>query len=241
MANERALIVNADDLGLSPGVNQGIFTAHERGIVTSASLMVRWDAAVFAAEYAKRSTTLSVGLHIDIGEWFYRDGEWIALYEVVSTDDPVALQSEVENQLSRFRELMGCDPTHIDSHQHVHRSKPLASILTAISRDLGVPLRHRAPEIHYDGSFYGQTGEGAALAFEVTPGALINILVGLPDGITELGCHPGFGDDIVSMYRAERRLEVEALCDPAVQVTLEREGIHLCSFSDARTLRRPVS
>src|SRR5437870_3779943 len=41
----RYLIVNADDFGLSPGVNRGIIEAHEHGIVTSASLMVRWPAA----------------------------------------------------------------------------------------------------------------------------------------------------------------------------------------------------
>jgi predicted glycoside hydrolase/deacetylase ChbG (UPF0249 family) len=45
MAEKRLLIVNADDLGLSEGVNAGIAEAHERGIVTSASLMVRQGAA----------------------------------------------------------------------------------------------------------------------------------------------------------------------------------------------------
>ena len=46
---ERRLIMNADDFGISPGVNAGIIEAHERGIVTSASLMVRWPDAVAAA------------------------------------------------------------------------------------------------------------------------------------------------------------------------------------------------
>jgi predicted glycoside hydrolase/deacetylase ChbG (UPF0249 family) len=51
MAGPRLLVVNADDFGRSRGVNAGVIAAHERGIVTSASLMVRWPAARGAADY----------------------------------------------------------------------------------------------------------------------------------------------------------------------------------------------
>ena len=44
-AGTRHLIVNADDFGQSAGINRGIIEAHEHGIVTSTSLMVRWPAA----------------------------------------------------------------------------------------------------------------------------------------------------------------------------------------------------
>ena len=53
----RYLIVNADDFGLSPGVNRGVVQAHERGIVTSASLMVRQPAAGAAAACARAHTS----------------------------------------------------------------------------------------------------------------------------------------------------------------------------------------
>jgi predicted glycoside hydrolase/deacetylase ChbG (UPF0249 family) len=66
--DERTLIVNADDFGLTSGVNAGIARAHEEGILTSASLMVRWPAAAEAAAYAARTPGLSVGLHVDLGE-----------------------------------------------------------------------------------------------------------------------------------------------------------------------------
>jgi predicted glycoside hydrolase/deacetylase ChbG (UPF0249 family) len=49
----RQLIVNADDFGQSAGVNRGVIEAHENGIVTSASLMVRWPDAADAARYAR--------------------------------------------------------------------------------------------------------------------------------------------------------------------------------------------
>src|SRR3989442_11035463 len=114
------LIVNADDFGLSPGVNRGIIWAHENGIVTSASLMVRWPAAAEAARYTRATRSLGVGLHLDLGEWTCRGGEWSPLYQVARLDHPVEVREEVSRQLSAFRELVGQDPTHLDSHQHVH-------------------------------------------------------------------------------------------------------------------------
>ena len=62
----RYLIVNADDFGQSTGINKGVIQAHEEGIVTSASLMVRWPAAPEAAAYARNRPGLSVGLHVDL-------------------------------------------------------------------------------------------------------------------------------------------------------------------------------
>src|SRR5439155_19097165 len=112
---ERYLIVNADDFGLSHGVNQGIIEAHENGIVTSASLMVRWPAAAEAADYARRRPGFSLGLHLDLGEWAYRDGSWEPVYEVVPLDDVACVTEEVSRQLAAFRRLAGTDPSHLDS------------------------------------------------------------------------------------------------------------------------------
>src|SRR5579859_2490917 len=131
----RELIVNADDFGRSVATNDGIIRAHEYGIVTSASLMVRWSGADPAARYARRHPVLSVGLHVDLSEWVYREGEWVVVYD----RGPVA--PEIAGQLERFRELLGRDPTHLDSHQHVHRGEPVASLLSELAARLGVPLR----------------------------------------------------------------------------------------------------
>ena len=124
---KRYLIVNADDFGQSPGINEGIITAHEHGIVTSASLMVRWPAAATAAEYAGAHPRLSLGLHVDLGEWAYRHGEWVPLYQVVPVDDAVSVAEEVSRQLVAFQHLTGKHPTHIDSHQQDRKSTRLNS------------------------------------------------------------------------------------------------------------------
>ncbi len=224
----RILIVNADDFGRSDGVNRGVIQAHEKGIVTSASLMVRYAAAADAAEYGRHRPQLSLGLHVDLGEWLYQDGTWTAVYELDQFED------EVERQLDAFRSLVRRDPTHLDSHQHLHREEPVRSIMLATSQRLGVPLRSFSPWVQYCGSFYGQTGTGEPLPSAIGVEALVTILRGLPEGVTELGCHPGYADDLRSQYAAEREREVEALCDEQVRATLAAEEIELRSFRDAR-------
>src|SRR5258708_1804855 len=142
---ERILVVNADDFGISEGVNRGIIEAHEHGIVTSTSLMVRWPAAVPAAAYAIAHPKLSVGLHVDLGEWIYRNNHWEPLYEVVLGDSADAVATEFARQLEAFRALMRRDPTHLDSHQHVHRDEPLRALLINTARELNIPVRHFTP------------------------------------------------------------------------------------------------
>jgi len=233
VSDRRALVVNADDFGRCRLINAGIVRAHEEGIVTSASLMVRWPGAREAAEYARNHPALGVGLHLDFGEWAYDGGAWPALYEVVSLDDAQAVTAEARAQLDAFKRLLRRDPTHIDSHQHVHLHEPLATVAAAVAGELSVPLRHREPRVRYCGDFYGQTREGLPMDAGVSPDHLIEILEGLPAGFTELACHPGEGTETDSVYVEERRPEVESLCDPRVAKAIEREGIRLCTFAEA--------
>jgi predicted glycoside hydrolase/deacetylase ChbG (UPF0249 family) len=225
----RCLIVNADDLGLSEGVNAGIAEAHERGIVTSASLMVRQSAADEGARRAREHPDLAIGLHIDIGQWDYEAGEWVIAYERCSPEDEAAIETECRQQLEAFRELLGHNPTHLDSHQHTHMSEPVASVAERLATELGVPLRTRG--IRYEGGFYGQSGRGEPYPEGITAERLVELIASLPAGWTELGCHPGRGVRAESSYAIEREREVEALCDPRVREEIEREGIELRSFA----------
>jgi chitin disaccharide deacetylase len=229
--SERVLIVNADDFGRAPGVNRGVTRAHEQGIVTSATLMVNWPAAAEAADYARRSS-LSVGLHLDLGEWEYRDGEWHARYDGLEARTPDDVAEEIGRQLERFERLTGGSPTHLDSHQHVHRDEPVRSALTRVGERLGVPVRDVTPGIAYSGEFFGQDGKGVPVPEAISVDALVGIIESLPPGITELGCHPADPTDHETTYDVERPREVASLCDPRVRSAIERCGVALCSFAD---------
>jgi predicted glycoside hydrolase/deacetylase ChbG (UPF0249 family) len=171
-----------------------------------------------------------VGLHFDLGEWAYRDGGWVRLYKVVEEDDAEAVVAEAARQFATFRRLVGRSPTHLDSHQHVHRAEPVRSVLVGLAHDLSVPLRHFSPEVRHCGAFYGQTAEGLPFPEGIRVEALIQTLASLPPGVTELGCHPAEGDVVDSMYSGERAVEVKALCDPRVWTALAAGGVELCSF-----------
>ncbi len=230
MAAKRYLIVNADDFGQSPDVNRGVIEAHERGIVTSASLMAGWPATAEAAAYSREHPNLSLGLHLYFGEWAYRDEGWVPVYEVAPTEDVTAVADEVAYQLATFRHLVGRDPTHLDSHQHAHRWEPVRSVLIELARKLAVPLRHCSPAVRYCGDFYGQTGKGLPFPDAISVDGLLKILATLSPGVTELACHPGVGEDLESEYRSERIEEVKVLCDPRVLAAIVAEEIELCPF-----------
>ena len=231
---DRNLIVNADDFGLTDGINRGIIQAHEHGIVTSASLMVRYPAARNAAAYARAHPKLSVGLHFEAGEWRYRSGEWYAAYEVVRADDAVAIKPELDRQLAAFVELLGRAPTHLDSHQHVHQSEPARTIMLEAAEHLGVPLRSCTSVIGYNGSFYGQTGEGSPFPEGISRERLRTMVATLEPGWTEFGCHVGYADGLDSVYAAEREQELRVLCDPDTRAFVETSGVRLRSFHELR-------
>src|SRR5262249_5709117 len=97
---------------------------------------------------------------------------------------------------------------------------------------LNVPIRESSATVIYAGGFYGQSGTGGALDGAITVERLIGILRTLPEGTTELGCHPGLRHDAPGMYVAQRAQEVHVLCDPRVRAAIQDEGIDLISSRD---------
>jgi chitin disaccharide deacetylase len=213
----RRLIVNADDFGLTAGVNQGIIEAHVSGIVTSTSLMVDRPAAADAARLAREHPALSVGLH------YVEDGPEI--------DAPGHAARTFATQLDRFRELTGADPTHVDSHHHVHLTR--MPMFAPLVEPLGVPLRGDG-RARFVVAFYGQPRAGVVDLECVRAPYLLELLATeATDELNELGCHPArVTPDLVSSYMREREAELATLTDPDLGARIEAIGLKLTSFHD---------
>jgi len=128
------LIINADDFGISRGVNIGIIEAAEAGVVTSASLIVNLPEFADALDRALACPTLSIGLHLNftLGRPLTaatsltrrRSGEFHTMPALIVRAslgllDPSDIARECLAQIDRMIEA-GFPPTHLDSHRHVH-------------------------------------------------------------------------------------------------------------------------
>jgi chitin disaccharide deacetylase len=220
----KCIVVNGDDLGISRGVNRGIVEAHTRGIVTSTSLMVDMPESQEGARLVRGITALSVGLHADLADSSGRPpGE-----HPTGTLCRAALAQQVHS----FQELMGRMPTHLDSHRNIHRDPRLLPYFLELADRYRLPLREHSP-VRYLPSFYGQWG-GKTHIEQIDVAGLIRLLMEIPEGVTELSCHPGYQDpQLRSSYRMEREVELRSLCDPQVARFLSALRIRLVNFAEA--------
>ena len=151
------LVLNADDLGLHPRIDEGIFRAREEGVLTSTTVLATGKTARFAIERAT-ALGLGVGVHLCLtthltpaaearlvrwlapGGRFRRD--WaelsVAWLSGLIPRDEVAL--EFEAQLSRAR-AFGAQVDHLDTHQHLHLLPGVSSIVEALAAREGLAVR----------------------------------------------------------------------------------------------------
>ncbi len=228
----RYLIFNADDFGASRGVNRGIIECHQRGVVTSTSLMVDGRGVDEAVRLSRENPALAIGLHFDV---------WGEDERVFDTRNVAAVGEEFQRQLGRFVALMGRPPTHVDSHRHVHRQPHLQEKFREWVAPLGVPLRADGP-VGFVGGYYGQwEWQVTELKYIEVPYLQFMLRNEVPPGFTEFSCHPGYvTDDYHAVYLKERETEVETLTDPRIRETLAALHIRLISYLDYARLRSPT-
>jgi predicted glycoside hydrolase/deacetylase ChbG (UPF0249 family) len=218
------LIVNADDFGASTGVNRGIVETHARGILTSASLMVTGRAVQEALAMGREHPELSLGLHWDV--WGEDEREF-------DLGDGGAVRDQLRRQLDRFEALVGRLPSHVDSHRHAHRDPRVWPLFQELVEPLGVPLRGDG-RVRFVGGFYAQWEWKVTNLEYVSVEFLERMLRDeVPDGWTEISCHPGYrSPDYDAVYLAEREVEVATLTDPRVRDAVLDLGIRLVSYHD---------
>ena len=139
----RRLVINADDFGLTSGVNRAIVEAHEGGIVTSATLMANGSAFDEAVSLAQTRPRLGVGCHVVLvdGAPLVRETAIVSLLDPRSRPGgsprfregigkfaalallgrlaPDEIEAEVAAQIGKLQ-TSGVAVTHLDSHKHTH-------------------------------------------------------------------------------------------------------------------------
>ncbi|AJE04832.1 hydrolase [Geobacter pickeringii] len=154
-AHPKELIVNADDFGLSSGVNRAVVKGWREGILTSASLMVGGDAFEEAVALAKENPGLQVGLHLTLvqGSAVVRHDRFPSIHDRDGnfTNDPVhggmryffvksfrpQLHREIEGQILKFRET-GLPLSHVDGHLNIHMHPTVFDILRELMPKHGI-------------------------------------------------------------------------------------------------------
>ncbi|MDQ2915196.1 MAG: ChbG/HpnK family deacetylase [Chloroflexota bacterium] len=248
----KRLIVNADDFGRSSGVDDGIARAHREGIVTSTTYLTNAPSTEHAAAIARAMPSLDVGVHLvltyarpltdptRIPTLVRQDGSFWRPTELLARriDKQEALV-EYRAQYARARELIGREPTHVDTHHWVHDHPPLSWAVAELARETGAAARSHTPKQRDEYRAKGvRTPDHFTREFQ-HPGHigledLLALLGRLDDGVTELMCHPGEPDpELVasSAYARERPLELAVLTDPRVRARLERDGTALTTFA----------
>ena len=198
--------------------------------------MTRWPAAREAAIYAREHPKLSVGLHLDLGEWVCRSGKWTQLYSVISLDDKSAVERGLLNNSMSLR-VNGQASHSCELSSTLHMREPVRSVTLQICQSLGIPLRDLSPEIHYFTKFYGQTPDASPIPSYISLDRMIEIISTLPTGLTVITCHPGYADDLETMYQTERRDELGVRRDPRVRAAIDELAINLCSSMIGRISR----
>ena len=154
----RRLIVNADDFGLTRGVNRAIAEASRDGIVTSSTLMANGQAFEDAIAYAKSASQLSVGCHLvlvdgspvlggrqasTLSDKRAKDGRFydglsaFALRAVSGRVDADEIEAEVTAQIRKLQSA-GVSVSHLDTHKHTHIFPQVLRPLLRAARTCGV-------------------------------------------------------------------------------------------------------
>jgi hopanoid biosynthesis associated protein HpnK len=286
----KQLIVNADDFGMTEGVNRAILEAHRGGIVTSTSLLANGAAFASAVELARQTPSLGVGVHLNLtegrpvsgadgvpgltsstGEFFAGSGR-LMMRMLRRRATAGEVEREFRAQIEKVL-AAGVTPTHLDGHQHVHMWPPVFEVTARLAGEYGIGGVRCSRERHAgltgifgrNGSSRSkiarQWGGGVALAllavgarsrleregvaapdyfYGVSATGFLDraaveaVLRDLPEGTSELMCHPGYADAaleaVPTRLRRERETELAALTGPEIRNLVREMGIELITY-----------
>jgi len=265
------LIVNADDLGWTEGVNRGIVEAFHGGIVTSTSLLAN------GAEAPPNGLVYILGAGFDtlIRDQYptpFGGPESLLLRRARRGLALAEVEIEWDAQIRKVRDA-GILPTHLDGHKHVHMLPGLFEIALKLAKRHGIAairvslessslraalasgakqhagvimkqgvqargLKLLARDAREQAERAGiSTADyfcGIAQTGELTREGVEQFLKNLPDGTTELICHPGYADDALqksaTRLQHSRQTELQILTDTGIRNLVASLGIRLIDY-----------
>jgi len=293
----RNLIVNADDLGWTAGVNRGIAEAHRHGIVTSTSLLANGCAFEDAVRSARAMPGLGVGVHLNLSDGapiapaeqvkslLNEDGKFaggpesLLMRLTTKSLKPKQVEKEWDAQIEKVRGA-GVRPTHLDGHKHVqmlpglfgialrlakrhgieavrvsHEASPLRTALSDGNESSGVTLKQgvQARGLKLLARDAREMAEragivtadyfcGIAQTGVLTKAGVQKLLSILPEGTTELMCHPGYADEDLrkshTRLQESRQAELQILTDKTIRKSIAELGIRLINYEQASVTGR---
>lgn len=151
----RRLIIEADDFGISPGVNEGIRKALNSGLVKSTNVLINFPYATEALDLQASYPDISIGVHINLtcgypiskisevkslvepstGKFYeYKDFNRRLIYGKIRLGE---LKREMEAQINKAFEL-GLRITHINSHHGIHSNPIIFALLLKVGAKRGI-------------------------------------------------------------------------------------------------------
>jgi predicted glycoside hydrolase/deacetylase ChbG (UPF0249 family) len=268
----KRLVVNADDFGFTPDVNEGIVEAHRGGILTATTLMANGEAFEDAVRLAAAVPSLDIGCHLTL----IGGRSLLAPHKPLPASVPDLLGAMISGRIAIYDELAaqvrkiqtaGIVPTHLDTHKHTHLAPPVLDAVARLSQEFGIPWVRRP----FDLPITAASGEAPFLkratsglldilrgrfhrvlsrrecrttdhfaGFQLTGrfriAELVQLIRALPDGSTELMCHPGrCGPSLrnaSTRLKESREEELLALISPEARQALAESQVQLVNYRD---------
>lgn len=142
MSSRRQLVVNADDFGFTPDVNEGIVEAHRRGILTATTLMANGAAFEDALRWARETPSLDIGCHLVL-----IGGQSLVAGKAFPATVPQLVAALARREIQPYEELKaqvrrivdaGIAPSHLDTHKHTHLAPPVLDAVARLAEEFGI-------------------------------------------------------------------------------------------------------
>lgn len=248
------LIFNADDLGLTKGVTNGIIKAHREGVLTSTTMMVNMPYINLCKKAADENPKLGIGIHlvltagkplvknlksiVDENGDFYN---YKVMYEKSKPINAEEVYIEWKAQIDKFISIMGKKPSHIDSHHHIHLMWPGNIIIERLVNEYDIPMRTSSDDLsnyNYEKAnlcktFYEDNAD-MEYFYKDKEGILNH-------NISEVMCHPAIVDDelkSISSYCNGREIELSLILNPKLKKWIKDNKIELINYNDIKKVAK---